>query len=108
LSIWDNGAGSRQVQFLSPFEVFFPDNSDVREAWSPLFTVYKYSHSPSGEERNSILWDAVTWRRDGSGNLEEFHLGPFLAIHHGAGGSSGRILGFDFGTKPSKDTMAHR
>jgi hypothetical protein len=108
LSIWDNGAGSRQEQILSPLEVFFPDNPDMREVWSPLFAVYKYSHSPSGESRHSILWDAITWRRDGSGNLEEFHLGPLLSIHHGPAGPYDRILGFDFGAKPGKDTMAHR
>jgi hypothetical protein len=108
VSIWDNGAGSRQVQALSPFEVFFPDNPDVRESWSPLFALYRYSRGPSGDSRSSVLWDAVTWRRNGAGDLAELHVGPLFAIRRGPGSPSGRILGFDFGTKPSKDKLANR
>jgi hypothetical protein len=108
VSIWDNGAGSRQVQALSPFEVFFPENPDVRESWTPLFAFYRYSHSPSGESRSSVLWDAVTWRRNSVGGLAELHVGPLFAIRRGSGGPSGRILGFDFGTKPGKDKLANR
>jgi hypothetical protein len=108
VSIWDNGAGSRQIQALSPFEVFFPENTDVREAWTPLFALYRYDHRPTGESRVSVLWDAVTWRRDGTGNLAEFHLGPLLAIHRGPEGPGGRILGFDFGAKPGNGRLADR
>ena len=43
VSIWDNGAGSRQVQVPSPIEVFFPDNPEMRETWTPLFSVYRLS-----------------------------------------------------------------
>jgi hypothetical protein len=108
VSIWDNGAGSRQVQALSPFEVFFPENPDVREGWTPLFALYRYSHSPTGETRSSVLWDAITWRRSGSGQLAEFHFGPIIAIHRGPRGPGGTILGFDFGPKRAKDKLANR
>lgn len=108
VSIWDNGAGSRQVQAPSPFEVFFPENADIRESWTPLFALYRYSRSPSGESRSSVLWDAITWRRNGAGGLAEFHLGPLIAIHRGPGGQGGRILGFDFGAKPRNDRLANR
>ncbi|MEO5961546.1 MAG: hypothetical protein ABIR80_20740, partial [Opitutaceae bacterium] len=35
-SSWNNGAGRRQIQALSPFEVFFPGNEKVRQTWTPL------------------------------------------------------------------------
>jgi hypothetical protein len=108
VSIWDNGAGSRQVEALSPFEVFFPENTDMRVAWTPLFALYRYSHSPSGGSRTSLLWDCVTWRRDVAGGLAEFRLGPVFAVHRGPGGPAGQILGFDFGTKPGKEKVAER
>jgi hypothetical protein len=99
LSIWDNGAGSRQVQFLSPFEIFFPDNADIRQTWTPLTSLYRYDHRPTGESRSSVLWDAITWRHDASGNLEEFHLGPLLGLRNQGGAGRWSILGFDFGAK---------
>jgi hypothetical protein len=104
ISIWDNGAGSRQVQLLSPIEVFFPDNPDMRQTWSPLFAVYRYSRGPSGESRSSVLWDALTWRRDGSGRLAEFHAGPLFGMRSGPSGTGWSILGFDLSHPLGKDT----
>ncbi len=103
LSVWDNGAGSRQVQFPSPLEVFFNDNADVRQAWTPLFSIFRYDHRPTGESRSSLLWNAVTWRRDASGRLSEFHLGPLVGMRRQAAASRWSILGFDFGSKRSDD-----
>jgi hypothetical protein len=108
VSIWDNGAGSRQVEFPSPLEVFFPDNADMRAAWTPLFSVYRYDHRPTGEARTSLFWDAVTWRRSPTGSLAEFHAGPLFSIHRGEDGTGGRILGFDFGKKPAEGSLAKR
>ena len=62
-STWDNGAGRRQVQVLSPFEVFFPGNEKVREAWSPLFALFRYDERDGGREHFSLLWDLITWER---------------------------------------------
>jgi hypothetical protein len=102
VSIWDNGAGSRQVQVPSPFEVFFPDNPDVRETWTPLAAIYRYDRRPTGETRSSLLWNAVTWRRSASGGLEEFHLGPLLGMRRAPPGAAWTILGFDLSTKLGK------
>lgn len=103
LSVWDNGAGSRQVQFPSPLEVFFPDNPDIRQSWTPLFALFRYDRRPDGESHSSILWNAVTWRRDPSGGLAELHVGPLLALRRpSAGGGRWTILGFDFGAKQSE------
>ncbi len=108
VSIWDNGAGSRQMQIPSPLEVFFPDNPDMRESWTPLFSVYHYDRKATGETRTSLFWDAVTWRRDAAHGLVEFHLGPVLGMRRLTSGPSWRILGFDFGAKVVNDRQASR
>jgi hypothetical protein len=108
VSIWDNGAGSRQVQVPSPIEVFFPANPDIREMWTPLFSVYRYDHEATGETRNSLFWSAVTWRRNRTEGLVEFHVGPLLGMRKGPSGKGWTFLGFDFGGKLNKDTTANR
>ena len=108
LSVWDNGAGSRQIQIPSLTEVFFNDNADVRLAWSPLFSVYRYDHRPSGETRTSVLWSALSWRRGADGQLEEFHLGPVVGMRRAPSGESWTILGFDIGAKPTDSKLPNR
>jgi hypothetical protein len=108
ISAWDNGAGSRQVQIPSPLEVFFPDNPDMRDSWTPLFSIYRYDHRPDGETRNSLFWDAITWRHDASRTLAEFHVGPILGMRRRTDGTDWTILGFDFGPKLGKDGQANR
>jgi len=80
LSLWDNGAGRLQWQAPSPLEVFFPHNDDVRESWTPLFSLIRHDQSAPGETRTSLLWDAVTWERSAARNRAEFHLGPLLGL----------------------------
>ena len=108
LSIWDNGAGSRQVQFLSPIEVFFSSSPDMRETWAPFFSLYRYDRRPNGETRNSLLWNAVTWRSNASEDLVEFHLGPVIGMRRLPSGPRWSILGFDFGAKLVNDKKASR
>jgi len=108
LSIWDNGTGTRQLQFPSPLDVFFPNNPDMRVAWTPLFSIYRYDHRPSGETRSSLLWGALTWRRDPSRSLTEFHLGPLMGMHRRPEGQNWSLLGFDFGAKLGDDRQAKR
>jgi hypothetical protein len=108
VSIWDNGAGSRQIQVPSPIEVFFPSNADMREMWGPLFALYRYDHEPTGESRNALLWSAVTWRRTPSEGLVEFHAGPLLGMRRSSSGPHWTILGFDFGPKVNNDKAARR
>jgi hypothetical protein len=81
-SAWNNGDGRKQVQALSPFEVFFPGNETVRQLWSPLFAVYRYDRYPGATARHSLLWNAVTYRR--SPVAKEFHLGPLFSVHANA------------------------
>lgn len=78
-SAWDNGAGRRQVQALSPFDVFFPRNDTVRRLWTPLFALYRYDRQPDASERHALLWDAITWRH--GPEEREFHLGLIAGYH---------------------------
>lgn len=103
VSAWDNGAGSRQVQVPSPLEVFFPDNPDVRQTWTPFFALYRYERRPDGEEHGSLLWNAVTWRSATDGTLKEFHLGPLLGVRRAGGAEHWQILGFDLPAKPDEN-----
>lgn len=77
-SSWDNGAGHRQVQALSPLEVFFPTNDAVRQLYTPLFALYRYDRQDAATSRHSLLWNAITWRR--TATTREFHLGPLLSV----------------------------
>ncbi len=75
-SSWNNGAGSHQVQALSPFEPFFQENTRMRRLWTPLFALYQYDRQPDATVRHSFLWSAITYRH--SPVAREFHLGPLF------------------------------
>ena len=107
-SDWSNGAGSRQFQFPSVLEVFFPANPDIREVWGPLLTLYRYDHRPTGETRGELLWNAITWRRTPTAGLVEFHVGPLLGRVRRPAGDRWTILGFDFGAKLDHADKANR
>lgn len=100
-SAWDNGAGRRQFQLLSPFEVFFPHNDIVRQLYTPLFAVYRFDQRAPDDTFRSILWNLVSWRK--SPVREEIHLGP-LGWHHEAGAPRGGFFLFDFHSKPAINT----
>jgi hypothetical protein len=72
---------------FSPFDVFFPDNDNVRESWTPLFSIFRFDQRAPDDRRWSLLWRAVTWRRDSSG--KEFHLGPVFSVESRA--DQGRV-----------------
>lgn len=78
LSWWDNGAGRRQLQLLSPFEVFFPNNVPVRHLYSPLLAVYRFDQRAPGDTRHAVLFDLVGWSE--SPAEKEFHFGPLFHL----------------------------
>lgn len=86
-SSWNNGAGRRQLQVLSPFEVFLPNNEPTRRLYTPLFALFRLDERGDDTKRWSLLWDAVTWRRKPGST--EFHLGPLLGVRRGGG--AGRV-----------------
>ncbi|MBS0632568.1 MAG: hypothetical protein JSS11_11680 [Verrucomicrobia bacterium] len=77
-SSWKNGAGREQFQFISPLEVFMPNSPKVREAWNPLFALYRYDQQSPVQVRRDALFGLVTWRRDL--DHREFHLGPLFSV----------------------------
>jgi hypothetical protein len=84
LSVWNNGAGRRQAQFPSPLEVFFPANDKIRPLYSPLFALYRFDQRAAGDVRTSLLWNAITWRRNPQ--QRELHLGPLFSSESSATG----------------------
>lgn len=102
-SVWDNGAGRRQVQVLSPLEVFLPQNRPTRINWSPLFALYRYDHQPDGEVRHSVLWDAITYHREPAKQASEFHIGPLYSDTRTSVGRRISLLFGLFGLKRDSD-----
>ena len=76
-SVWNNGAGRRQVQLLSPFEVFFPTNETVRQVYSPLVAIYRFDQRSPGDTSHSVLFSLLSWKKSPVEN--EFHFGPLLS-----------------------------
>lgn len=74
---WTDGRGRKQLQALSPLEVFLPQNEPTRLVWTPLFALYKYEQEAPGHTRHSILWNFITHRREPG--LREFHIGPLYS-----------------------------
>ncbi|MBP6506932.1 MAG: hypothetical protein KA257_05150 [Opitutaceae bacterium] len=122
LSVWDNGAGRRQVQFPSPLEVFFPANNKVRQLYSPFFALYRYDRRSPTETRTALFWNAITWYR--TAERREFHLGPLfssqasadgqrialgngvIGIRRAAGRGGWRLFLFDFSRQSDKSNVS--
>jgi len=113
-SYWNNGAGHKQFQLFSPFDVFWPHNQQVKESWTPLFAIYRSDRTAPDANRWSLLWNAVTWRHEAG--EKEFHLGPLFSTHTQPGKKRVAVLcglfgwedshmfWFDFSSKATKVT----
>jgi hypothetical protein len=104
LSSWDNGAGQRQLQLLSPFEVFFPTNEPVRQLWSPLTAIYRYEQRAPGDTRGSVLFSLISWRNSPAGR--EFHLGP-LGWSRPTATGPWKFSFFEFARNPASKATAN-
>lgn len=78
LSSWNNGAGQRQLQLLSPFEVFFPTNEPIRQLYTPLFALYRFDQRAPNDTHHSLFFSLISWGK--SPEKKEFHLGPFFSL----------------------------
>ncbi len=74
---WDNGAGRKQFQTLSPLEVFFPSNNAMRLSYSAFFALYRFNQLAPGHNEQTALWNLVSYRRETTSR--EFHLGPLFS-----------------------------
>jgi hypothetical protein len=78
-SYWDNGAGRRQFQALSPFEVFLPFNDVVRAKYSPLFAIYRIDVEEDVRARHSFLFNLITTRSEVVDESFQVHIGPLFS-----------------------------
>jgi hypothetical protein len=78
-STWDNGAGRRQFQAFSPFDVFFPGNEKFRETWTPFVAVLRHEERGPDESRTTALWNFISWERSASEARRELHIGPLFS-----------------------------
>ncbi len=99
LSVWDNGAGLRQTQLLSPLEIFFPHNDPIRQLYTPLFAVYRFDQRAPGDTRHSLLWNLLSWKN--SPAEKEFHFGP-LGWRRDAEAPRGKFFFFASRTQSAK------
>lgn len=77
---YDNGAGLKQTQVLSLFEVFFPHNRAVRDTYSPLFALFRSEQDEKhGASRWSLLWNLVGQNSvsNEQKQTDDFHIWPF-------------------------------
>lgn len=91
-SYWDNGAGRKQLQALSPFEVFFPFNDVVRETWSPLFALYRFEAEENVGSRHAFLFNFITATSREEKQRFEFHVGPVFSYRRAAESKQWEIL----------------
>ncbi|OIO59799.1 MAG: hypothetical protein COZ46_00555 [Verrucomicrobia bacterium CG_4_10_14_3_um_filter_43_23] len=89
-SYWDNGAGEKQFQFLSPFEVFFPGNRTVREAYTPLFALYRYQEKPNGDLYRGFLFNLIIY--ESTETHAKFSFGPIFETRKDAEGESFQLF----------------
>jgi len=90
-TVWDNGAGRRQTQVLSPLEIIFPHSDQVRQLYTPLFAVYRFDQRAPGDTRHSLLWNLIGWKNSPAG--KEFHFGP-LGWHRDSDAPQGKFFFF--------------
>ena len=96
-SAWDNGAGHKQVQVLSPIEVFLPQNDRTRRLWSPLFAIYRYDEDESGETEHRLLWGLLKWSSNASTGTRTVSVGPLARYESSSAGKRMTLLGDQLG-----------
>lgn len=84
LSYYDNGAGLKQSQLLSPFEVFFPHRESFRLLYTPLFALFrKQEDANTGVTEQTAFWGLFREKR--TEETLEFEVGPLFKHETGPG-----------------------
>lgn len=68
-SYWEDGKGRKQMQMLSPFEVFFPSNKMVRDCYTPLFNLFRYDEK-QGDITQTFLFNLFKEHKDVNNNKQ--------------------------------------
>jgi hypothetical protein len=123
-TVWDNGAGHRQVQVPSPLESYFSTNETIRLVYNPLSAIYRYDRRAPGTVRQDFLFNFITYQHEPG--RTEFHFGPFLKVQKNASstrisfldgllglgdgerGHGWRPFAFDFSAKPLNPQLTSR
>jgi len=84
--------GAQVFQTLALLEAFLPGNELVERNYSPLWALYTYRRSPSGNAVHSLLWNLVRHERRPEGYRLEV-LGPLLSFEERDGASRFSFLG---------------
>jgi len=98
ISEYDNGAGLKQAQLFSPFEVFYPHSRSVRDLYTPVFAFWRSTwHTETGHSRQSFLWDFMVEEKTPAST--RFEINPYILVHevaddHAHFSLGGGLLGF--------------
>lgn len=81
-SYWENQDGEKQFQMFSPLEPLFPNNSEIRKLYSPLFSIVRYQELNPEHKDLELLFSLIQFQR--RPNLERLEFGPILGYENGA------------------------
>lgn len=82
-SYWDNGAGRKQLQILSPFEPLFPNNKGIKRMYNPIFGIFRASVEDC-TAKQSFLWDLIAAEK--SPSHQKFSIGPIVSLESSSDG----------------------
>ena len=80
-SYWENQEGTKQFQLISPLEPLLPGNDEVRKAYSPLFSIYRYQYVDRQNKDMDMLFSLIHFER--RPDHERLELGPIFGYEYG-------------------------
>ena len=98
-SYWNDGNGHTQWQALSPLEVFFQHNEEIRFIYTPLFSLFTHETKPDYSQWQA-LWKL--WKYERAGDEKTWSLDPLVEGHKSSDSAGGKVLKGLVGTKKEK------
>jgi len=80
-SYWKTAAGEKQFQMFSPLEPLFPNNSEIRRLYSPLFSIVRYQEVNPDHKDLEILFSLIHFQQ--RPEFERLELGPIFGYEYG-------------------------
>lgn len=88
---YDNGAGLKQAQILSPLNVFYPNSKSVRALYSPMFALFRYQHDENSNHTvQTALFNMVS--EETRGDRTRFSIGPLFEHETAPGEAKTQLL----------------